>query len=159
MIELWRRRHGCAARLEFALRESLHSFMFRLHMRWGHNGFVNCHGDIRMRSDVAERLEFVKYQIRGVERAFMGGGFVHAAHDELDKLQIFFSSQPSVLRALKEVRTTISAFLKSKINARLDGEDGNHHPVAVWHSYNRMEQAIRMISVGADAEIRLTVAA
>ncbi len=112
-----------------------------------------------MRPDVVDRLEFVKLQIRGCERAFMGGGFVHAVHDELDKLQIFFSSQPSVLSALKDVRASISEFLKSKINARLDGEDGNHHPVAVWHSYNRMEQAIRLTSVDGDTNNLMTAAA
>ena len=115
-----------------------------------------------MRQDVAERLEYVKSQIRGVERAFMGGGFVHAAHDELDKFQISFSSHPVVLRAIRDVRATISDFLTTKINGRLSGEDRNHHPVAVWHSYNRMEQAIRVISVGAEhGEIknRMTVAA
>ena len=112
-----------------------------------------------MRSDVVERLEFVKFQIRGVERAFMGGGFVHAAHDELDKFQIFFSSHPLVLSAVKDVRAAITDFLKTKINSRLDGEAGNHHPVSVWHSFNRMEHAIRMISVGADGENRITAAA
>ena len=112
-----------------------------------------------MRPEVAERLEFVKFQIRGCERAFMGGGFAHAVHDELDKLQIFFSSHAPVLIALKDVRASISEFVKSKINARLDGEDANHHPVAVWHSYNRMEQAIRMISVGGDVMNLRTVAA
>jgi hypothetical protein len=111
-----------------------------------------------MRPDVFDRLEFVKIQIRGVERAFMGGGFVHAAHEELDKMQIFFSSHPSVLTAVKDVRTTISDFLTTKINGRLDGEDGHHYPVAVWHSYNRMEQAIRSVSSG-QAEVRRTVAA
>ena len=112
-----------------------------------------------MRPDVIERLEFVKSQIRGVERAFMGGGFVHAAHEELDKMQIFFSSYPVVLSALKDVRTTIADFLTTKINGRLDGDVGYHYPVAVWHSYNRMEQAIRMISVVGQADARRTVAA
>lgn len=112
-----------------------------------------------MRSDVSERLEFVKFQIRGVERAFMGGGFVHAAHDELDKFQIFFSSHPIVLSAVKDVRAAITDFLTTKINGRLDGEAGNHHPVGVWHSFNRMEQAIRMVSVGAAVENRQSVAA
>ena len=101
-----------------------------------------------MRQDVFERLEFVKSQIRNAERAFIGGGFVHATHDELDKFQIAFSSHPIVLTAIKDVRGSISDFLKSKINGRLDGEEGNHHPVAVWHSYNRMEHAIRTVSVG-----------
>lgn len=112
-----------------------------------------------MRPDVAERLEFVKFQIRGCERAFMGGGFAHAVHDELDKLQIFFSSHTPVLSALKDVRTSLAEFVKTKINARLDGEDSNHHPVAVWHSFNRMETAIGMISVGSDATAFRTVAA
>jgi hypothetical protein len=112
-----------------------------------------------MRPDVADRLEFVKFQIRGCERAFMGGGFAHAVHEELDKLQIFFSSQPPVLSALKDVRASMSDFVKSKINARLDGEDTNHHPVAVWHSYNRMEQVIRMNDGGSDANILMTAAA
>ena len=117
-----------------------------------------------MRHDVVERLEFVKNQLRGAERAFIGGGFVHATHDELDKFQVYFSSHPSVLNTIKDVRTAIADFLKSKINGRLAGEHGHHHPVAVWHSINRMEQAIRMISV-ADAfdagtrAARLTVAA
>ena len=114
-----------------------------------------------MRQDVAERLEYVKSQIRSVERAFMGGGFVHAAHDELDKFQISYSSHPVILSAIKDVRS-ISDFLKTKINGRLEGEAGNHHPVAVWHSYNRMEQAIRLISVGAEhpeVKIRIAVAA
>ncbi len=111
-----------------------------------------------MRPDVIERLEFVKSQIRGVERAFMGGGFVHAAHEELDTMQIFFSSHPVVLSAVKDVRSTITDFLTSKINGRLDGEDGHHYPVAVWHSYNRMEQAIRMIATG-QANASQTVAA
>ncbi len=112
-----------------------------------------------MRSDVAERLEFVKFQIRGLERAFLGGGFVHAAHDELDKFQIFFSSHPIVLSAVKEVRGTITEFLTTKINGRLDGDTSNQYPIAVWHSYNRMEQAIRMISVATSTENRSTVAA
>ena len=117
-----------------------------------------------MRQDVAERLEFVKVQLRGAERAFMGGGFIHAAHDELDKFQIYFSSHPFVLSAIKDVRSVIAEFLKSKINARILGEQGNHHPVAVWHAFHRMEQAIRMISVADGRETsarpaRLTVAA
>lgn len=111
-----------------------------------------------MRSDVFDRLEFVKTQIRGVERAFMGGGFVNAVHEELDKMQIFFSSHPVVLTALKDVRSAMADFLTTKINGRLDGDDHNHYPVAVWHSYNRMEQAINMICVG-NAEVRQTVAA
>ena len=102
-----------------------------------------------MRQDVAERLEFVKTQIRSAERAFMGGGFIHATHDMLDRFQISFSSHPAVLSAIKEVRSTVSEFMKTKINSRLEGVETNIHPVAVWHSYNRMEQAIRMISVGA----------
>ena len=94
----------------------------------------------------------------------MGGGFIHAAHDELDKFQIHFSSYPSVLSTIKDVRAVIAEFLKSKINARLLGEQGNHHPVAVWHAFHRMEQAIRMNSVGGMAgtssrPARLTVAA
>ena len=97
-----------------------------------------------MRHDLVERLEFVKTQIRKAERAFIGGGFVHAAHDELDKFQIAFSSHPVVLSSIKEVRAAITEFLKSKINSRLDGVDGNHHPVAVWHSYNRFEQSLRV---------------
>jgi hypothetical protein len=106
-----------------------------------------------MRDDVAERLEFVKAQIRHAERAFIGGGFVHAAHDELDKFQIWFSSHPPVLSAIKDVRLAITEFLTTKINGRLDGEDGNHHPVAVWHSYHRMEQVIGLLSVtGEPAE-------
>lgn len=105
-----------------------------------------------MRHDVVERLEFVKSQIRGAERAFMGGGFVHATHDELDRFQIAFSSHPVVLGAVREVRASITEFLKTKINNRIEGADANHHPVAVWHSYNRMEQAIRMVSVGAEAD-------
>jgi hypothetical protein len=119
-------------------------------------------GSLLMRPDVFDRLEFVKAQIRGVERAFMGGGFVHAAHEELDKMQIFFSSHPAVLTALKDVRITITDFLTSKINGRLDGEDGNHYPVAVWHSFNSMEQAIRMVSAvsaGGQADARRTIAA
>lgn len=112
-----------------------------------------------MRSDVTERLEYVKFQIRGLERAFLGGGFVHAAHDELDKFQIFFSSHPVVLSAVKEVRGAIAEFLTTKINGRLDGETSNHYPITVWHSYNRMEQAIRMISVAAHGENRTSVAA
>jgi hypothetical protein len=119
-----------------------------------------------MRHDVVERLEFVKTQIRFAERAFIGGGYVHATHDELDKFQISFSSHPVVLTAIKDVRAAITDFINSKINGRLDGEDRNHHPVAVWHSYNRMEQSIRMVSVAADdtevthrAPIRATVAA
>ncbi len=113
---------------------------------------------------VAERLDFVKAQIRNAERAFMGGGFIHAAHDELDRFQIFFSSHPSVLTSIRETRGAITEFLKSKINARLDGEGGNHHPVAVWHAFNRMEQSIRLISVAdyRDSGMRsgrLTVAA
>lgn len=111
-----------------------------------------------MRSDVFDRLEFVKSQIRGVERAFMGGGFVHAVHEELDKMQIFFSSHPVVLTALKDVRLAMADFLTTKINGRLDGDDHNHYPVVVWHSYNRMEQAIRLISVGK-TDVRQTVAA
>ena len=112
-----------------------------------------------MRSDVADRLDFVKSQIRGLERAFLGGGFVHAAHDELDKFQIFFSSHPVVLTAVKEVRGAITEFLTTKINGRLDGETSNQYPITVWHSYNRMEQAIRMISVANTAENRTSVAA
>ena len=112
-----------------------------------------------MRSDVVDRLEFVKSQIRGVERAFMGGGFVHAAHEELDKMQIFFSSHPLVLTAVKDVRVKITDFLTSKINSRLDGEDSNHYPVAVWHSFNSMEQAIRLVSTVGQADPRRTVAA
>jgi hypothetical protein len=115
-----------------------------------------------MRHDVAQRLEFVKSQIRGAERAFMGGGFVHATHDELDKFQIAFSSHPMVLNTIKDVRSTITEFLKAKINGRLAGEESNHHPVAVWHSYNRMEQAIRTVSVAREAaprENRASVAA
>ena len=103
-----------------------------------------------MRQDVAERLEFVKSQIRSAERAFMGGGFIHATHEQLDRFQIAFSSHPVVLSTIKEVRSTISEFMKTKINSRIDGVESNLHPVAVWHSYNRMEQAIRMISVGAE---------
>jgi len=118
-----------------------------------------------MRQDVVvERLEFVKTQIRSAERAFMGGGFIHAAHDELDKFQISFSSYPPVLTAIRETRGAITEFLKAKINGRLDGEHDNHHPVAVWHAFNRMEQSIRMISVApqrdaAGRQGRLTVAA
>ena len=118
-----------------------------------------------MRQDVVvERLEFVKTQIRNAERAFMGGGFIHAAHDVLDKFQISYSSHPTVLTAIRETRGAITEFLKTKINARLDGESGNHHPVAVWHAFNRMEQSIRLISVGDPREAanrsgRLTVAA
>lgn len=113
---------------------------------------------------VAERLEFVKAQIRNAERSFMGGGFIHAAHDELDRFQIFFSSHPPVLTAIRETRGAISEFIKSKINARLDGEGGNQQPVAVWHAFNRMEQSIRMISVAEHKDpavrpARLTVAA
>ncbi|MEQ1695429.1 MAG: hypothetical protein ABL901_06265 [Hyphomicrobiaceae bacterium] len=111
-----------------------------------------------MRAEVVDRLEFVKAQIRGVECAFMGGGFVHAVHEELDKMQIFFSSHPAVLTAVKDVRTTMSDFLTTKINGRLDGEDGDHYPVAVWHSYNRMEQAIRATST-VKADLRRTAAA
>ena len=111
-----------------------------------------------MRADIAERLEYVRFQIRGCERAFMGGGFAHAVHDELDRMQVFFSSQPPVLSALKDVRASITEFVRSKINARLNGENANHHPVAVWHSYNRMEQAIRMMSVGGEV-INLRTAA
>jgi hypothetical protein len=103
-----------------------------------------------MRPDVAARLEYVKTQLRNAERAFIGGGHIHATHDELDRFQISFSSHPPVLNAIKEVRVAISEFLKTKINGRLDGESKNHHPVAVWHSYNRMEQAIRTVSVAAD---------
>jgi hypothetical protein len=105
-----------------------------------------------MRHDVAERLDFMRIQIRNAERAFMGGGFIHAAHDELDRLQIFFSSHPMVLSTIKDVRASISEFLTVKINGRLAGEQGNTHPVAVWHAYHRMEQAIGMISVGAGAQ-------
>jgi hypothetical protein len=119
-----------------------------------------------MRQDVAERLEFVKSQIRGAERAFLGGGFVLATHEQLDRFQISFSSHPCVLSAIKDVRSTICDFMKCKINSRLDGVESNIHPVAVWHSYNRMEQAIRMISAGAEhpetanrQKIRMTVAA
>jgi hypothetical protein len=119
-----------------------------------------------MRDDVAERLEFVKTQLRCAERAFIGGGFVHAAHDELEKFQIWFSSHPPVLSAIKDVRLAITEFLKAKINDRLDGEDGNQHPVAVWHSYHRMEQVIGLLSVAGDnmdithrAPMRATVAA
>jgi hypothetical protein len=110
-----------------------------------------------MRQDVVERLEFVKSQIRHAERAFMGGGFIHATHDELDRFQIAFSSHPMVLGAIKDVRGTITEFLKTKINGRLAGEEGHHHPVAVWHSYNRMEQAIRMTSVGTAGGSRQSV--
>jgi hypothetical protein len=115
-----------------------------------------------MRQDVVERLEFVKSQIRYAERAFMGGGFIHAAHDELDRFQIAFSSHPVVLGAIKDVRGSITEFIKTKINGRLAGEEGHHHPVAVWHSYNRMEHAIRMISVAAESgsrKNRISVAA
>lgn len=110
---------------------------------------------------VAERLEYVKAQIRNAERAFMGGGFIHAAHDELDRFQIFYSSHPAVLTAIRETRGAITEYLKSKINGRLDGESSNHHPLAVWHAFNRMEQSIRMTSVGEHrvAAPRLTVAA
>ena len=107
-----------------------------------------------MRQDVAQRLDFVKTQIRKAERAFMGGGFIHAAHDELDKFQIAFSSHPMVLNTIKDVRASITEFLKAKINGRLAGDDGNHHPVAVWHSYNRMEQAIRTVSVAREPASR-----
>ena len=115
-----------------------------------------------MRQDVAERLEFVKTQLRSAERAFIGGGFIHAAHDELDKFQIYFSSHPPVLSSIKDVRAAITEFVKSKINGRLAGEQGNHHPVAVWHSFHRMEQSIRMISVASAASgqsVRITAAA
>lgn len=112
-----------------------------------------------MRTDVSARLEFVKSQIRGAERAFIGGGFVQATHDELDKFQIAFSSHPNVLAAVKDVRQTITDFLTNKINNRLDGETGNQHPVAVWHSFNRMEQAIRLVSVAVEGEFRKTAAA
>ena len=118
-----------------------------------------------MRQDVAERLEFVKTQLRSAERAFMGGGFIHSAHDELDKFQIYFSSHPSVLNSIKDVRASITDFVKTKINGRLAGEQGNHHPIAVWHSFHRLEQTIRMISVAGilDAAparaVRITAAA
>jgi hypothetical protein len=132
----------------------------------GKNLHVLWLGELRMRPDVAQRLEFVKTQIRSAERAFMGGGFIHATHDELDKFQISFSSHPVVLTAIKDVRFAISDFLTTKINDRLAGEHGNHHPVAVWHSYHRMEQAIAMVSVAGDhgetayrAKNRVTVAA
>ena len=110
-----------------------------------------------MLHDVVGRLDFVKSQIRNAERAFMGGGYVHATHDELDRFQIAFSSHPVVLTAIKDVRSSLTEFIKSKINDRLDGEHRNHHPVAVWHSYNRMEQSIRIVS--GVREPRLTVAA
>ena len=110
-----------------------------------------------MLHDVVGRLDFVKSQIRNAERAFMGGGYVHATHDELDRFQIAFSSYPAVLTAIKDVRKSLAEFLTSKINDRLDGEHGNHHPVAVWHSYNRMEQSIRMASGAREA--KLTIAA
>jgi len=117
-----------------------------------------------MKIDVAERLEFVKTQLRSAERAFMGGGHIQATHDVLDKFQIAFSSHPSVLKSVRETRTAISTFLTSKINDRLAGEDNNHHPVTVWHCFNRMEQAIHLVSVGHGRQAvshsaRLTVAA
>lgn len=88
----------------------------------------------------------------------MGGGFVQAAHEELDKMQIHFSSHPTVLTAVKDVRATMSEFLTTKINGRLDGDAGTSFPVAVWNSYNRMEQAIRTIAV-RQADVRRTAAA
>jgi hypothetical protein len=105
-----------------------------------------------MRHDVATRLEFMRIQIRNAERAFMGGGYIHATHDELDRFQIFFSSHPSVLNAIKDVRVAISEFLTTKINGRLEGEQGHSHPVAVWHSYHRLEQVIAVISVADPAQ-------
>ena len=112
-----------------------------------------------MRSDVAAQLEFVRFQIRGAERAFMGGGFAHAVHEEMDKFQIHFSSYPLVLSAIKELRASITEFVTRKINARLAGEDASHYPVAVWHSYNRMEHAIAGSSVAGDTHNLSVVAA
>lgn len=95
-----------------------------------------------MNFDVTERLAFMGRQILRAEKAFMGSGFVHNLHVELDSLQIAGSSHPAVLEAIKSVRSCLSDFITTKINMRLAGASANCCSAQLWSAFGDLEQAV-----------------
>jgi hypothetical protein len=94
-----------------------------------------------MNFDVTERLAFMGNQILRAEKSFMGSGFVHNLHVELDSLQIACSSHPAVLEAIKGVRSCLSDFITTKINMRLAGASANCCSAQLWSAFGDLEQA------------------
>jgi hypothetical protein len=95
-----------------------------------------------MNFDAMGRLAFMGTQILRAEKAFMGSGYVHTLHVELDRLQITCSSHPAVLETIKVMRGCLCEFITTKINMRLDGEQSPRCSAQLWSAFGDLETAI-----------------
>jgi hypothetical protein len=118
-----------------------------------------------MNFDAMGRLAFMGTQILRAEKAFMGSGFVHTLHVELDRLQISWSSHPAVLESIKAMRSCMGDFITTKINMRLVGEQAPSCSAQLWSAFCDLEQAIlqaqgvHQLPVAARGSVKLAIVA
>jgi hypothetical protein len=106
-----------------------------------------------MNFDAMGRLAFMGTQILRAEKAFMGAGYVHTLHAELDRLQISCSSHPAVLETIKIMRGRLGEFITTKINNRLDGEQAPNCSAQLWSAFGDLEQAIVQVQGGQQTQV------
>lgn len=106
-----------------------------------------------MNFDAMGRLAFMGTQILRAEKAFMGSGFVHTLHVELDRLQIAWSSHPAVLETIKAMRSCLGDFITTKINMRLVGEQAPSCSAQLWSAFCDLEQAILQAQCGQQQNV------